>query len=195
MKIESSKIINFFKYLPKKTATHSFSAFIVLFILALVGGGVVFYKYNIQKETLEVQYIEKRLRFQKDVYKRVLNYWQEVERNLANIESRQYDNPFLEEVSFIPTSTVPQEPTSTEEESSEEKSSGEPSVTCCVEIQKLLATKNLFEFYSIKGEKVPYLWQRAEMWEAKGLGSKDEYKGTKYQNALLLEKLKEELTQ
>jgi len=193
MKIDSKRIIAFFKSLPRKVAIHSFLVFLILFILSLGIGGLVFYRYNIQKETLEVEYVRRSVRFREDKYKKVLEHWREMERNLANIESCEYNNPFLGKVSLPPTSTVTSTVSTssitTNQEPPQKKTQPSP------EIQKLLRARTIFEFYSIKGQRAPSLWQRAIMWEEKGLGLRDEYKGTSYQNALLLKKLKEELTQ
>jgi len=192
MKIEAKKIINFFKSLPKKIALHFFWSFIVVFVLSLLVGLFVFYKCSNLERMSEGQYVKKNVRFQKNTYEKVVSYWKEMEENLANIELHQYKDPFSGEVLSISGSTTATTSTSTSEEIQENPP--EPCISCSIGIQRLLAAKSLFEFYSIKGEKVPYLWQRAQMWEDKGLGSKDQYKGTKYQNLLLLEKLKEELT-
>ncbi|MCD6550528.1 hypothetical protein J7K24_03215, partial [bacterium] len=149
--------------------------------------------------------------FKKNTYKEVINYWEKQKADFENIEIKQYKNIFqkkqeigsvaististIEESSSTISTTTQKQSTTTQESSRFQEQSTSTEEVMSPEIEKLLGAKSLFEFYLIKGEKFPYLWQRAEIWEEKGLGLKDEYKGTEYQNNLLLKKLKEELTQ
>lgn len=193
MKIKIERIKNLFKKLPKTLALHPFLAFWVLLSIALILGSVIFYKYSILAEKPEIETSKELLRFKQGVYQKVLDHWQQREENLENISLKEHINPFHVMRGEISPPILPEEATSTPEELPlEEPPSEEPSLPS--NIEELLAATNLSQFYMIKEERVPFLWQRAKMWQEKGLGLEDEYKGSKYQNILLLEKLKKELT-
>ena len=188
MKIKIRRTKNFFKKLPKTLALHPFLTFWVLLSIALILGSIIFYKHSILAEKPEIETSKELLRFKQGVYQKVLDRWQQREENLENISLKEYINPFHMMRGEISPPVFPEEATSTPEELPSE----EPSLPS--NIEELLAATNLTQFYMIKGEIMPFLWQRAKMWQEKGLGLEDEYKGSKYQNMLLLEKLKEELT-
>lgn len=183
MKIKIGKIKNILKKSPRGLALHPFLAFWVLLFIALILGGFIFYRYSVLAEKPE-GISREILRFQQETHQKVLNQWQRRKENLENIDSRQYINPFQEGASL---SVPPEEATSTPEELPPEEVVPSP------EIKKLLAARNLFEFYWLKGEKLPSIYQREITWNGWKLDG--EYIGTKYQNLLLLEKLKEELTE
>jgi hypothetical protein len=183
MKINTKKIKNIFKKTPKVLALHPFLAFWALLALAIILGGLIFYKYSVLVEKPETGISREVLRFGQETYQDVITQWQERERNLEEVESKQYISPFrlTREVELPP----PEGGTSTPEEQP-------PEETNPPEIEKLLGARSLFEFYWLKGERLPSIYQREIMWNERKLGS--EYKGTKYQNILLLEELKKELT-
>lgn len=183
MKIDTRKTKNIFKKIPKTLALHPFLAFWALLALAIILGGLIFYKCSILAEKPETDIPREILRFGQETYQEVTVQWQEREINLEEIESKQYINPFqlMKEAELPPA----EEGTSTPEEQP-------PGGTVPSEIEKLLGARSLFEFYWLKGERLPSIYQREIMWNERKLG--DEYKGTKYQNLLLLEKLKKELT-
>ncbi len=194
MKIKIGETKNFFKKLPKTLALHPFLTFWVFLSIALILGSIVFYKYSILAEKPETETSKELLRFKQGVYQKVLDHWQQREENLENISLKEYINPFHMMRGEISPPVSSEETTSTSEELPlEELPSEGPSLPS--NIEELLAATNLTQFYMIKGERVPFLWQRAKMWQEKGLGLEDEYEGSKYQNMLLLEKLKEELTE
>lgn len=206
-KIKKENVILFLKDLPRKIALRFFWVFFVLWVVSILVGILVFWESS--KVLEEEKFIFKKPHhFKKDTYKEVIEYWERKKIDFENIATREYkdifeekqkislDNTLIIEESSSTVSTTSQEQfsTTTQENSQlQEATSTEEKID--LETEKLLAARSLFEFYLIKGEKFPYLWQRAEIWEEKGLGSKDGYKGTEYQNNLLLRKLKEELTQ
>ena len=65
-----------------------------LFILALMIGGSIFYKYNILSKELEVALPEKSLQFEEKNYQQVLQIWQIKERDSQEADSKEYPNPF-----------------------------------------------------------------------------------------------------
>lgn len=192
-KIKIEKVKNFLKRLPKLLAVHPFATFLVLLAVDLILSSFIFYKYVFLIERLEVQNFGNILKFDEATYQEVLNEWQQREEALKDIDSKIYPNPFESPGKELvsPTSTEPAtsspEATSTPSEPPEEP-------VLPPNIERLLAASNIYEFYIIKDGFVPSVRQRAKVWQEKGLGSEDSYKGTEYQNMILLNKLKEELT-
>lgn len=94
------KIINlkktriFLGKLPKSLGEKAFWTFLGLFILALMIGGSIFYKYNILSKEFEVALPEKSLQFEEKNYQQVLQIWQIKERDSKGVDSKEYPNPF-----------------------------------------------------------------------------------------------------
>lgn len=193
MRIKTKKIKNFLRSLPKILALHPFLTFWSLLSIALILGGFIFYRYSILAEKPETEPSKGLLKFKQEACQEVVNQWQQRKENLENINLKQYINPFLMTRGEISPPIPSEEATSTPEELPPEKPpKEEPSLPS--NIEELLAATNLTQFYRLKGEELPFVSVRAKMWQEKGLGLEEEYKGTKYQNMILLEKLKEELT-
>jgi|GEM_PF-1228099 len=200
------------KKIPKTLAEHLFLSFFGFLIIDLVIGGFIFYKYYLLIEDSEINITEKILEFEESNYQEVLNQWQTREKALKTINSRKYFNPFkelrngnlstsTEEATATEETTSIEESTSTSPESSppvseesEPEPEPEPEPGPFSSNEALLAARNLFEFFMIKDGKFPYFWDRAIIWENKGFGSRDYYYGSEYQNILLLETLKKDLT-
>jgi predicted neutral ceramidase superfamily lipid hydrolase len=93
-RIQLNKIREFLKKLPRILAEQAFISFLVLLLLALILGGLIFYKYSIlvQKEKLEVP--EGPIQFKEKTYQEVLKIWQEREKKFEEANSKQYLNPF-----------------------------------------------------------------------------------------------------
>ncbi|MCX6764663.1 MAG: hypothetical protein NTU58_03075 [Candidatus Nealsonbacteria bacterium] len=218
MKISPKKLIKALGALPKKLAKHSFLTFFIFFLLDVVLGGIVFYKYVILIEKTKVENLKTPLKFDHANYQEVLNQWDKRQKNLEKIDSKQYINPFQEtRISFststengtsavsipkgeeiiIPTSTEETVTTSEEvsgsnqEETSTQETSGLPSDL----MAKLLLAGSISDFYIIKKERFPSVWERSIFWEEKGIGKRDDYYGSEHQNVLLLRALKKELTE
>jgi len=198
MKINIKKTKKIIRVIPKILAKHSFLTFFCFLFIALTLGGIVFYKYIVLIEENEIDDFKEFLVFRKEIYQEVLDYWQKREENFEQANSKQFISPFGEEREEIIIPTTTEEATSTLEESPPEElppvepSPEEPELP--ENIQELLAATNLFEFYILRDGIVPLLEERAIIWEEKGLGHVEEYKGTSYQNMLLLVELKKELT-
>jgi hypothetical protein len=217
MKINPKKLIKKIKILPGTLARHSFLTFFIFLLLDFVLAGFVFYKYVILIEKTKAETLRTPLRFDQINYQGVLKQWQTREENLEKINSKQYINPF-QEIRIPILATVENNtatvnisgneevisPTSTQEAvtTSKEISGGNEEETLAQEtnsskgdlMAKLLFAGNIFDFYRIKKEKFPSVFERAITWEQKGLGKRDDYYGSVYQNMLLLQALKKELT-
>jgi hypothetical protein len=181
MKIKIEKLKHFLKGLPKTLALHPFLTFWILLFLALILSGVIYYKFSILAEKPGT--LRGLLRFDQETYQEVKKQWQQREDSFKDAELRGYIDPFQMTEGISPQ-PPPGGVTSTPEE-----------IILAPEIEKLLGARSLFEFYWLKGEKLPSIYQREIMWKERGLNSTSKYTGTKYQNLILLEKLKEELTE
>jgi hypothetical protein len=217
MKINPKKIIEKLKKSPKFLARHSFLTFFIFILLDFILGGIIFYKYVILIEKTKVEALKTPLRFDNASYQEVLSRWTKRQENLEKIGSKQYINPFQEiRLPFqtstengtsiinisneeeVIISTGSQETVTTSEEVSQnnqEETSTQETIGLPGElVAKLLFASNIFDFYRIKKEKLPSVWDRGIIWEEKGLGEKDDYYGSVYQNMILLQALKKDLT-
>jgi hypothetical protein len=184
--IKTKQIIDFLKRLPRALGARAFLTFLAFLFVTLILGGVIFYQYSIlpQKETPEVS--GKTFKFEEAIYRGVLNTWEEKERDFQEAGSKDYLDPFQEIEGEVPENgTPPEEPEEPEEPTPEPTN----------RIEELLASRSLYEFYLIKEGYLPSISERAEIWQEKGLGPTDSYYGFFYQNVLLLDTLKNELTE
>lgn len=186
MKIKTDKIKQKLRKLPAALAWHPFLAFCVFLLISLIIGGLFFAKYVVFLKESEDSFT-KNLRFQEKVYEEVLDQWETREHVFEEADIKKYSNPFRGWLEEVPTSTEESTSTSTEEATSTEESNPP-------EIQELLEADCLYVFYMLKGELLPFASERSIMWESFGLGTEEEYRGLKYQNELLLEELKKDLT-
>jgi len=179
--------------IPNVLAERCFLSFWIMLFIALTLGGVIFYQYIFVLGKIETRLSKESLNLKKENYEKVLESWQSREKRFQELDSKDYLNPFklgdkhvIEESTSTATSTE-SEATSTEE--------GLPEEVISPLVEKLMKARNLHEFYYIQGRNIPLLSERAVVWQEKGLGQKDLYFGTDYQNQLLLSVLKKELTQ
>jgi hypothetical protein len=93
-KIETKRIKEFFKKIPRAIGKHFFLSFLFVVFLALVFGGLVLYQYVFLAESIEFNVPERPVFFDEDTYKKVLESWQAREKKIQEIESKQYSNPF-----------------------------------------------------------------------------------------------------
>jgi len=185
MRIQTDKIKEKLIIFPRFLAKHSFSTFFILFIVSLILGGVIFYLYVISIERIEIAETRHKFLLKEDTYKEVLRHWEERDIKFIQADSKQYIDPFLERgIDILPATSTEEIATTTKEESVSSESA-----------KKLLRTTTIFQFYLMRDGRVPSLQERAVIWEEKGLGSREGYIGSTYQNNLLLVELKKELTE
>jgi len=149
---------------------------IFLFLIVLATGAFVFYRYEILVRLAEPKTAGQIIQFEKDIYQQIMKEWQEREGIAAVAGVQNYINPFQEKREKL-VSTPVVEPKTV---------SVDP---------RLLSATNLLEFYSLKGEGMPLLNDRAKLWQEFGLGSVRSYIGSNAQNQLLLAELKKKLTE
>jgi len=175
-KEDFQKIKNICGNFLRRLAERPLSTFLVLSFLVLLLGGLSFYKYSILTQKAEPEIIEQPAQFQENLYQKILKEWQAKKQRFEAVAVNKHDNPFQKEREI-------------QVQTQEYESVAEPLA------QELLAASNLLEFYAINGESLPSQSQRALLWESKGLGSAYIYIGSQYQNYLLLDELKKELTE
>lgn len=94
MGIKFSKIKGFFKKLPRILAEYSFLTVLSLIFLALILGGIIFYKYNVLIEKTQPEIFEKPLHFDEKTYQAVLRVWQERQKRFEETEIKIYPDLF-----------------------------------------------------------------------------------------------------
>ena len=95
-----NKTKKFLGKVPLIIARHAFWACLTLFILSLVVGANLFYKYSILAQRAEPESLEQTVLFKERTYQRVLKAWQEREKRFEEADFKEYSDPFLEAVSF-----------------------------------------------------------------------------------------------
>ena len=93
-KKQFKKIKNFLKYLPRIIGGHAFLTSLMLFFIAAILGGLVFYKYSILVEQRKSEFSENLLYFDEKSFEAVLKIWQDREIKFQEADSRRYSNPF-----------------------------------------------------------------------------------------------------
>jgi hypothetical protein len=91
------KIKDIKKYLKKivwSVGKHSFIAFLLLFLLALILGGFVFYQYSFLAEKSEPQTAIQPLEFKESLYQEILEEWNERQDNFGGAEGKEYPDLF-----------------------------------------------------------------------------------------------------
>ena len=93
--VKSKQIKSFIKKLPKKLAEKAFLTFLGLFVLSLIFGGLIFYKYSIIPQPEPIEEGEAGLRFKSELYQEILEVWQNKEELFEKTIIKQYLNLFI----------------------------------------------------------------------------------------------------
>jgi len=93
--IKSKQIKVFVKKLPKKLAEKAFLTFLGLFVLSLIFGSFIFYKYSINQKTELIENGKIGLKFKSETYQKILQIWKNNEEQFEKIDSKQYFNLFI----------------------------------------------------------------------------------------------------
>jgi len=94
MKIKLAKIKDFLGEIPTILVKKPFFTTMSFLLITFVLGGIIFYKYCFLVEKAEPQVIEKPLSLKEDLFKKILEEWEERERKLEQIKYKGYPNPF-----------------------------------------------------------------------------------------------------
>lgn len=100
MKVKINKTRKFLGKLPLIITTHAFWACLILFILSLILGANLFYKYNILAQRAEPESLEQTVLFKEKTYQKVLEIWQEREKRFQQADFKEYPDLFLEVAPF-----------------------------------------------------------------------------------------------
>lgn len=93
--VKLKQINAFVKKLPKKLAEKAFLTFLGLFVLSLIFGGLIFYKYSINQKTELIENGKIGLKFKSETYQKILQVWQNNEEQFEKIDTKQYFNLFI----------------------------------------------------------------------------------------------------
>lgn len=73
---------------------HLFLGCLAFFLLALIFGAILFYKYNILAQRAELEILANPILLKEDTYQEVLKVWQEYERKFEEADTKVYSDPF-----------------------------------------------------------------------------------------------------
>ena len=93
-KINTKKIIDFVKKLPWILGKKAFLTFLISLFIWIIIGGIIFYQSIFSLKNEDVKILEKQLMFKEKNYQNILEVWEEKEKNIEEINSKQYINPF-----------------------------------------------------------------------------------------------------
>ncbi|MDI6591775.1 MAG: hypothetical protein QME61_02485 [Patescibacteria group bacterium] len=88
------KIRQFLIKLPKTLAESTFLTILIFLFLALVFGGLIFYKYSFLVEKKKPEVFEKAIYFNEKAFQEVLNIWEEREKKFKQTELKEYPDLF-----------------------------------------------------------------------------------------------------
>ena len=75
-------------------AEHAFWIFLTSVLLALILGGIIFYKYYILVRGAEPEIQEVPLQFKKDLSQEILAEWANREKRFQEAQTKEYPDPF-----------------------------------------------------------------------------------------------------
>ncbi len=84
----------FLKKLPRALGENAFLTSLIFFAIAMILGGIAFYKYSILAEKEEPKLSEMLLYFDEKNLQDVLKFWQDRQIKFQEADSKQYLNPF-----------------------------------------------------------------------------------------------------
>lgn len=93
-KVKTKKTNEFLKRLPRTLGDKAFLTFLVFLLMALIFGGIIFYKYNILIKKVQPEIVEKPIQFKEKAYQDVLKTWQGKEERFKETDLKQYPDPF-----------------------------------------------------------------------------------------------------
>lgn len=96
--IKIKKIKEFLKRLVWIIGRNAFVVFVILFFLALILGGFIFYKYSFLAEKSEPQITERPLRLEETIYQKILKEWQIRQQKFKEAEEKEYPDLFSSRV-------------------------------------------------------------------------------------------------
>ena len=95
MKLKFSKIKKFLANFLTMIARHAFLACLFFFSLALILGAILFYKYCIANQEIEIGSLEKPIVLKEKLYEELLKVWKKQEEKFKEADFKKYRDPFL----------------------------------------------------------------------------------------------------
>lgn len=208
-KINFKKIIKKAKKLLFFFGERSFLPLLIFFAISLIISGFVFYNYFLSVQKGDIEIVGGESGFQVKKYQEVIGIIDSNREDFEKAKSKNYINIFEKVIKEESVPIEGGEDSSGEDsqDSQEKESEGQKNEE---EDQKdqsgqegisyskknfLLGAETLFDFYMISQGNLPSIKSRANIWEEEGLGAADGYHGFSYQNILLLNALKRQLTE
>lgn len=93
-KIKLDKIKKKLEKMPWMMAERAFLTCLAFLFLALILGGIVFYKYGISAQKADTDILQRPVQFNKRVFQDVLYIWKEREESFQGTDLKEYSNPF-----------------------------------------------------------------------------------------------------
>ncbi|MCP6719164.1 MAG: hypothetical protein KJI71_02940 [Patescibacteria group bacterium] len=93
--IKIKDIKGFLKKLPLILAEKTFFAFLGLFVLSLIFGGIIYYRYTSLTRKIEPGTIEEQFKFKSETYDLILETWKEREEKFRKTDQRIYPDLFV----------------------------------------------------------------------------------------------------
>ncbi len=95
-KIKIEKI----KKLPRVLEKNAFLTFLILLFLALIFGGITFYRYSIMVQRMEPEILKAPIQFKEETFQEILRVWQEREKEFKETELKEYPDLFRAPILF-----------------------------------------------------------------------------------------------
>jgi cell division protein FtsL len=93
-KVKLTKNKEFFRKLPRVLAERFFLTFLILIFIALILGGLVFYKYSILVEQKKVEISEKQISFKEKEFQEILKIWEDNQKRLEEAGLKTHPDLF-----------------------------------------------------------------------------------------------------
>jgi len=93
-RLKLKKIADFFEKLPKILAKSAFLCFLALLLFSLILGGFLFYKYSVLIDREKPENVIGAIKFNKELYQKVLEIQQTKERQFEETGSKEYPSLF-----------------------------------------------------------------------------------------------------
>lgn len=79
-------------------ANHAFLTIIVIFIIELIFGGFLFYRYALENNYNKVKTTNDIVKFEEARYQGIINFWKDKQLIFDEVLADKYANPFKEKV-------------------------------------------------------------------------------------------------
>jgi len=92
--LKPNKIKEFLLKICTLAAERLFLSSLVLMFISLLFGLAIFYKYNILPQKLEPELETEVIKFQEDIYQKILETWESRGEKFEEARTKEYTDPF-----------------------------------------------------------------------------------------------------